>query len=134
MFTFIKLFIFCMIFNFQSSALDLQENLLAVVLKVYPDNLIALSRGIEDGVKFNDHIKITSQNIFIARAVSVKVLPKVSFWKVYRTAKGTIQMAQQYQITSIPLSDIRPAVLREISSIKLDFLNTETQESLLKRE
>ena len=120
--------------NFQSFALDLQENLSAVVLKVYPENIVALNRGIEDGVKLSDHIKITTENIFVARAVSVKTLPKVSFWKVYRTTKGSIQMAQQYKLTSIPLSDIRPAVLREISSIKLDFLNTETQESLLKRD
>lgn len=116
-----------------NKALDLQEKLQSVVLKVYPENIIALSRGVEDGVKFNDHIRLTQNKVFIGRAISIKILPKVSFWKVYRTPKGALQMGHQYLITSIPLSEVRPAVLREISSIKLDFLSNETQEILLKK-
>jgi len=115
-------------------ALDLHESLLSVVLKIYPENIVAFSRGVEDGVKFQDHVKVSNNNVFVSRAVCVKVLPKISFWKIYRTTKGAIQLAHQYKITSIPLSEVRPAVLREISSIKLDFLNKETQESLLKKE
>jgi hypothetical protein len=133
MFHYLKFIVFFLL-SFPLWSLDLQENLLAVVLKIYPENIIAFSRGVEDGVKFQDHIKITSSNVFIARAVCVKTLPKVSFWKIYRTTKNSLQMAQQYKITSIPLSEVRPAVLREISSIKLDFLNNETQENLLKKE
>lgn len=115
-------------------SLEVKENLLAVVLKSYPENIIALSRGVEDGVSFQDHIKLSKDSAFVARAVCLKTLPKVSFWKVYRTTKGAIQVTGQYKIISIPLSEIRPAVLREISAIKLDFLNNETQESLLKKE
>ncbi len=115
-------------------SLGLKEDLLAVVIKVYPENIVALSRGVEDGVDFHDHIKISRDSLFVARAVCIKTLPKVSFWKVYRTTKGAIQASNQYKITGIPLSEVRPAVLREITSIKLDFLNNETQDSLLKKE
>lgn len=115
-------------------ALEIKESLLVVVQKIYPENIFALTRGIEDGVSFQDHIKISKESVFVGRAVCIKTLPKVSFWKVYRTTKGALQLSSQYKITSIPLSEIRPAVLREISSIKLDFLQNETQDNVLKKE
>ena len=126
--------IFFILFTYSTYALDVKESLLALALKIYPENIVALSRGIEDGVAFQDHIKISKHHVFVARAVCIKVLPKVSFWKIYRTTKDSLKTAGQYTMTSIPLSEVRPAVLREITSLKLDFLNTETQDSLLKKE
>lgn len=112
--------------------LDLQEKLRTTVLKVYPENVVALSIGVEDGVRFQDHIRIQNDGTFLSRGVCVKTLPKISFWKIYRTTKGSLQTGFQYEIVSIPLSEVRPSVLREINGLKLDFLATETQESLLK--
>ena len=113
-------------------ALVVKEHLSAMVLKSYKDNVVALSRGFEDGVKFQDHIKIMNGKTFFARAVCIKVLSKISFWKVYRTTKGAIQSQNQYELISIPLSEIKPALLREIAGLNLDFLQNESQETILK--
>lgn len=127
-----KIIFFCFIFSsIYATALDLQEKLRAVVLKVYPENIVAFSMGVEDGVRFQDHIKIQSNNAFIARGICVKTLPKVSFWKIYRTTKGSLQAGFQYDVVSIPLSEVRPSVLRELSAVKLDFLSQESEQTLL---
>lgn len=55
------------------------------ILRVYPQNVIMLSRGLEDGISRNDHIKISNEtNGFAGRAICLKAKSETSYWKIYR--------------------------------------------------
>lgn len=57
------------------------------ILKVYDKNVLVLNRGLEDGVYKGDHIKLTSQDGFIARGICLKTSMLLSHWKVYRVVR-----------------------------------------------
>ena len=72
--------------SFPLLALDSFESISGVkILRVLPDNIILLNRGIEDGISRNDHAKLSSEVAgYSGRAICIKVSSDVSYWKVYR--------------------------------------------------
>lgn len=65
--------------------LELNEELPSVkILAFYPKNIVALNRGLEDGVAVGSHAKLRSSEGFAARALCVKVGMLTSQWRLYR--------------------------------------------------
>lgn len=56
----------------------------AKILKVNEENILVLDRGIEDGIERGDHVKITNELGFVARAICLRTGMLTSHWKVYR--------------------------------------------------
>lgn len=59
----------------------------ANILKAYPQNVLALDVGVEDGIYRNDHIQMTSNDGFLARGICLKVTEFTSHWKFYRIVR-----------------------------------------------
>lgn len=72
--------------SFSAYALDPIESLKNVhILKTYPDNIVLLDRGIEDGIQRNDHAKISQETQgYSSRALCLKAEATQSTWKIYR--------------------------------------------------
>lgn len=67
-------------------ALEPFENLKNVkIVRVLPNNVVVLNRGLEDGILRNDHAKISNDTQgFSSRAICLKVSPELSYWRIYR--------------------------------------------------
>lgn len=79
----------------------------ARILKVNDDNIFVLDRGIEDGVEPKDHIKITNQLGFIARAICLRTGMITSHWKIYRVINPEkISKDVRYSVRSIKKSQV----------------------------
>lgn len=72
--------------SFSALALEPFEKLKNVkILRVLPDNVVMLNRGIEDGVMRNDHAKISNDTEgYSSRAICLKVSSDLSYWRIYR--------------------------------------------------
>ncbi len=68
------------------SALSSFEQLKNVkILKVLPNNIIMVDRGLEDGLLRNDHVKFSHDEVgYSARAVCLQAKATMSYWKLYR--------------------------------------------------
>lgn len=90
--------------SFSTFALESFERLTNVkLLRILPENIIVLNRGIEDGITKNNHAKISSEvSGFISRAICVKVSSELSYWKVYRIPNSeAFSLDNTYIITGI---------------------------------
>ncbi len=113
------LFFSALYIGFLSNALALEssDSLRLKILKSYNKNILVLSRGLEDGIIVKDHIKITSEDGFIARGICLKATLLTSHWKIYRVvrpqlvSKDSIYTAYSINQSEIP-SDI--AALRPV--------------------
>lgn len=104
-----KLFIFLFsIFSFAASALEYNDVLPRVnVIKAYKNNILVINRGLEDGIYKGDHIKLTNQSGYIARAICIKTHMLLSHWKVYRVVHPELlSFDENYRLTSMNQSEI----------------------------
>lgn len=70
-------------------ALDSFERLKNVkIIRVLPNNIIQLDRGIEDGIMRDDHIKLSNEvEGYVGRGLCVKAASNTSYWQLYRLPK-----------------------------------------------
>ena len=82
------------------------------ILKTFPQNIILINRGVEDGIQRNDHIKLTSESGgYAARALCVQARMDTSYWKLYRVAQTElISMDESYTIVGMANSEIPIAI------------------------
>jgi hypothetical protein len=92
--------------SFSAFALDPSEILKNVkILRVLPDNIIMLNRGMEDGILRNDHAKISNDTQgYGSRAICLKVSSDVSYWKIYRVPNAEV-FSLDYVYTVSGLAD-----------------------------
>jgi hypothetical protein len=74
------------LFSVSVFALESFESISNVkILRILPDNIAVLNRGLEDGIMRNDHAKLSNEvSGFSARALCIKVAGEMSYWKLYR--------------------------------------------------
>jgi hypothetical protein len=74
------------LFSFSVMALEPFEKLNNVkIIRVLPENVVVLNRGIEDGILRNDHAKLSNNTEgYSSRAICLKVSSDISYWKIYR--------------------------------------------------
>jgi hypothetical protein len=85
-------------------ALEPFEHLSKVrILKVLPDNIILVDRGLEDGILRNDHAKFGNETVgFAGRAICLRAQGTTSYWRLYRVPYGeAFSMDMQYSITGM---------------------------------
>lgn len=109
-------FLFC----FSALALDPFEKLSDVkILRVLPENVIMINRGLEDGIQRNDHAKISNDSFgYNSRAICLKASSDVSYWKIYRVPSAEV-FSLDYKYTISGLAD------REIPEPQLLFRHGE---------
>lgn len=73
-------------FTFSALALSSFEQLKDVkILKVLPNNIVMVDRGLEDGLSRNDHVKFSHEaNGFSSRGICLQSKISTSYWKLYR--------------------------------------------------
>lgn len=77
------------------------------LLKVQDDNIVVLSRGVEDGIEVGDHAKIINERGFIARSICVRAGMITSHWKIYRVVyPEKVSKDDNYTIIAINNSQI----------------------------
>ncbi len=55
------------------------------IVRILPDNVVVLNRGLEDGIMRNDHAKLSNNtNGYTSRAICLRVSQDISYWKIYR--------------------------------------------------
>lgn len=72
--------------SFSALALEPFEKIKNVkILRVLPNNIVMLNRGLEDGIMRNDHAKLSNDTEgYSSRAICVRVSPDLSYWRLYR--------------------------------------------------
>lgn len=110
-----KFLVLCFVaFTFNALALEFNDVLPRVnVIKAYDDNFLVINRGLEDGIFKGDHIKLTNQNGYIARAICIKASMLISHWKVYRVVNPELlSFDDDYKLKSMNQSKV-PTALAE---------------------
>ena len=99
-------------FSLCAHALEYNDVLPRVnVIKAYDDNFLVINRGIEDGIYKGDHIKLTNQNGYIARAICIKASMLISHWKVYRVVNPELlSYDDDYKLKSMNQSKIPESI------------------------
>lgn len=91
------------------------------VIKSYDNNYLVINRGLEDGIKISDHIKLTNENGYIARAICIKASMLISHWKVYRVVNPELlSFDDRYRVNSMNQSEV-PEEMAEFKTA--DFSN-----------
>lgn len=91
------------------------------ILKVYDSNIIAINRGLEDGVFKASHVKLTSKDGFIARGISLKSSMMVSYIKIYRVVRPELVSKDTlYDLKDMHQSEI-PKDLRYLTKAELPY-------------
>ena len=113
--------ILALVLSFQVFALESFEKLTNVkILRVLPDNVVAVNRGLEDGISRHDHAKFSNEVAgYSSRAICVKTSMNLSYWKLYRIPDSeAFSLDYVYIITGMadkeipsPLSDLRNEVI-----------------------
>jgi hypothetical protein len=98
-----------------SEALIINEKFTATFSQKLSDKLWVMNQGMLRDVQVGDHIKIELAGRFLARGYCVKSNAKESVWRVYRNQGALQEGLDQIEVTSISLSDVSAAILREIS-------------------
>jgi len=119
-----------LLFTINAYALITNENTPTRILKVRPNNLLILNRGLEDGIEVSDHGKITNPNGFVARAICLKATKMTSFWKVYRVVyPNKISLDDEYILTSINNSEV-PTEMEEYKDSRFSQMYVEDNEAV----
>lgn len=108
-----KFLVFLLIaFSLCAHALEYNDVLPRVnVIKAYDDNFLVINRGLEDGIYKGDHIKLTNQNGYIARAICIKASMLISHWKVYRVVNPELlSYDDDYKLKSMNQSKIPDSI------------------------
>lgn len=85
-------------------ALDAFDSISGVkIIRVLPDNIVVLNRGLEDGIQRNDHAKLSSDVAgFSSRAICIRVANDLSYWKIYRVPNAeAFSLDYTYTITGL---------------------------------
>ena len=90
------------------------------VIKAYDDNYLVLNRGLEDGIIKGDHIKLTNENGYIARAICIKASMLLSHWKVYRVVNPELLSFDDYYVLKSMNQSDSPFVL-QLREVHLDY-------------
>lgn len=107
------------VFSVKTFALESSDIVDTQILKIYNKNVLVLNRGLEDAILKKDHIKITSDDGFIARGICIKTSMLTSHWKIYRVVRPELVSKDTlYKMRSINQSEI-PKSLGKFS--KVDF-------------
>jgi hypothetical protein len=104
-----KIFIFLLtvIINLSALAVESSDILKVSIIKHYDENILVINRGLEDGIYKADHIKLTNQEGYIARAICIKASMLISHWKVYRVVRPELMSYDSvYTLTSMNQSEI----------------------------
>lgn len=110
----IALLIFISLGFGHSYALELSERLNFKLAGILTQNIVVIDRGSEDHVRQDDHIKITVDGRFVARALCLKTKGQHSFWKIYRSIETHLFIVgNQFQLEAINLKDVAPNILAE---------------------
>lgn len=98
---------FILLISFSAIALDSVDKMKVRILKALPENILILSRGLEDGVGPGEHIKITNETGFIARGICLKSKLSNSHWKLYRVVRPEqMSLDKVYTLTSMLQSEV----------------------------
>ena len=113
--------IFTIFLSFHVLCLESFEMLSNVkILRVLPDNIVMINRGLEDGILRNDHAKFSNEVAgYSSRAICVKASINTSYWKLYRIPESeAFSMDYTYTITGmadkeipVPTIEIRNKVM-----------------------
>ncbi len=75
------------------------------IIRVLPDNVVVINRGIEDGLSRNDHAKFSNEVAgYNSRAICLKTTVDLSYWKIYRVPNAEA-FSLDYTYTISGLSD-----------------------------
>ncbi len=107
-------------FSVKTFALESSDILQIQILKAYDKNVLVLNRGLEDAIFKKDHIKITSDEGFIARGICIRATMLTSHWKIYRVIRPElVSKDTQYDMYSINQSKL-PDDMLKLSSVNLE--------------
>lgn len=114
--------ILSVLFSFSSFALEPFEKLSQVkIVRVLPNNIVMLNRGIEDGILRNDHAKISNDTEgYSSRAICLRVSTDVSYWRLYRIPNSEA-FSLDYTYTVIGMAD------KEIPSPQMNLRSREQE-------
>lgn len=100
-----------LIYSSSLLSLDINESMNSKILKVYPKNVFAIDRGLEDGINVDEHVKLTSKDGFIARGLCIKSSLRYSLLKIYRVVRPElVSRDTKYHLHSMKLSEIAPQI------------------------
>ncbi len=100
-------FLIVAIFSIKTFALESSDSFETQILKMYNRNILVLNRGLEDAIFKKDHIKLSSNDGFIARGICVKATLLTSHWKIYRVVRPELVSKDSlYTLRSINQSEI----------------------------
>ncbi len=97
------------ILSFSALALESFDKLGNVkILKVLPNNIVMINRGLEDGILRHDHAKISHElNGYSSRAICLKASSDLSYWKIYRVPHSeAFSMDNVYVLSGISDKEI----------------------------
>ena len=104
------------------------------ILKVYDQNILAINRGLEDGMFKGSHVKLTSDDGFIARGISLKSSMTVSYVKIYRVVRPElVNKDTLYSLKDMHQSEI-PEDLKYLKNAGLPFNLKEIKPSELGKQ
>lgn len=92
--------------SFSALALEPSEKVKgAKILKVLPNNILMIDRGLEDGVARNDHIMLTNEVVgYASRAICIRSSFTTSYLKLYRIP-DVEAISLDYQYTLVGIDD-----------------------------
>lgn len=121
-------------YTFEVYALITPDVMKTQILKVYDKNIIAINRGLEDGVFKASHVKLTSKDGFIARGISLKSSMMISYVKIYRVVRPELVSKDTlYDLKDMHQSEI-PKDLRFLKSASLPYNLKEIDPSDMKKQ
>lgn len=90
-------------------ALDVNDKVQATILKMYEENVIVMTRGLEDGIEQGDHVKLISPDGYAARAICIKAGLVSSYWKLYRIVNSDLVSKDiDYTLVAIQEKEVDP--------------------------
>lgn len=86
--------------------------------RVLDKNIILINRGLEDGIKVNDHAKLSFSGGFASRAICLKASLERSYWKLYRIPEvSRISKDITYTLEGLADREIDPDMINLRSTI-----------------
>lgn len=78
------------------------------IVRVLPNNVVMLNRGLEDGIQRNDHAKLSNDTEgYSSRAICLRVTSELSYWKIYRVPNAeAFSLDYLYTITGMADKEI----------------------------
>ncbi|MDP7320640.1 MAG: hypothetical protein QF441_08525 [Bacteriovoracaceae bacterium] len=129
-----KLLFLVILLSSYTYGLESTDVLSTQILKIYRKNILVLDRGLEDAIFKNDHIKITSNDGFIARGICVKATLLTSHWKIYRVVRPhLVSKDKQYTMHSINQSEMPPSLKKYTKVDFTKYFNDINDEKLKKQ-